>query len=91
MADGVSPMTDQIARTPKQVGEAIRRHRRSLKIAQVELSAKAHLRQATISGIERGEPGTQLSTLFEVLLALKLELVVRPRTKASTDSIEKLF
>jgi HTH-type transcriptional regulator/antitoxin HipB len=83
-------MTDQIARTPKQVGEAVRR-RRSLGMTQKDLAGKTSLRQATISDVEAGEPGTQLRTLFDVLTALDMEVVARPRTKASTGKIEELF
>jgi HTH-type transcriptional regulator / antitoxin HipB len=84
-------MVDQIARTPKQVGEALRRRRRSQGLKQKDLGDRTKLRQATISGLEAGEPGTQLRTLFDVLAALNMELVIRPRTKASNDRIEDLF
>jgi len=84
-------MTEQIARTPKQIGAAIRRRRRTLGLNQQAIGQKTNLRQATISGLEAGEAGTQLRTLFDVLTALNLELVIRPRTKASTDRIEELF
>jgi HTH-type transcriptional regulator/antitoxin HipB len=82
---------DQIARAPKQVGEAVRRRRRTLGLTQTSLGAKTNLRQATISGLEKGEPGTQLRTVFDVLAALGLEVVIRPRTKASSENIEELF
>jgi HTH-type transcriptional regulator / antitoxin HipB len=84
-------MNDQIARTPKQVGDAVRRRRRSQGLKQKDLGDKAKLRQATISGLEAGAPGTQLRTLFDVITALDLELVIRPRTKASNEKIEELF
>jgi HTH-type transcriptional regulator / antitoxin HipB len=84
-------MADQIARTPKQVGDAVRRRRRALGMTQKDIAGKTNLRQATISGVEAGEVGTQLRTLFDVLTALDMEVVVRPRTKASTDKIEDLF
>lgn len=84
-------MAEQIARTPNQIGAAVRRRRRALGMNQNEVSTKTQLRQATVSGLEAGEPGTQLRTLFNVLTALNLELVIRPRTKASTDKIEDMF
>jgi len=84
-------MSEQIARTPKQVGDAVRRRRRSQGLNQTDLGNKTKLRQATISGLEAGESGTQLRTLFDVITALDLELVIRPRTKASNDKIEELF
>ena len=84
-------MTEQIARNPKQVGAAVRRRRRAQGMNQEDVGKKTHLRQATISDLEAGEAGTLLRTLFSVLTALNLELVIRPRTKASTDKIEEMF
>lgn len=84
-------MTEQIARTSKQIGAAMRRRRRALGMNQKDVGTKTQLRQATISGLEAGEAGTELRTLFGVLTALNLELVIRPRTKASTDKIEEMF
>lgn len=81
----------QIARTPKQIGEIVRRCRHALKQTQVQMGKQVRLRQATISKLETGEPGTRLSTLFDVLTALDLELVIRPRTKSSSRDIEENF
>lgn len=81
---------DQIARTTKQVGAALRRRRRQLSLSQSDLGAKASLRQATISGLENGEPGTQLRTLMDIISALDLEIVVRERTKGK-QRIEDIF
>lgn len=81
---------DQLARTPSQIGAALRRRRRALGLRQADLGAKTKLRQATISALENGEQGTQLRTLMDVLAALNLELVVRERTKTG-EKIEDLF
>lgn len=81
---------DQIARTPKQLGAAIRRRRRQLGLSQTALGARTKLRQATISGLENGEPGMQLRTVVGVMAALGLELAVRERSKAS-ENIADLF
>lgn len=80
-----------IARTPRQAGAAIRRVRRQQNITQADLGAKTHVRQATISKLEAGEPNTQLRILLDALAALDLELVIRPRTSASATDIEDLF
>ncbi|MEQ1940772.1 helix-turn-helix domain-containing protein [Mesorhizobium sp. CN5-321] len=82
---------DQIARTPKQIGDTIRRHRRKLGLNQATLGERTKLRQATISAVEAGAPGTQLSTLCDILAALDLEFVIRPRSKATPDEIEDIF
>lgn len=81
---------NQISRTSKQLGAAIRRRRRALALSQRDLAAKTNLRQATISTLEKGEPGTRLRTLFDVMTALGLEMAIRQRTTAS-ERIEDMF
>ena len=82
---------DQIARTPQQMGAIVQRQRRKLRQTQHSLGSRIRHRQATISKLETGGPGTSLDTLLDVLAALNLELVVRPRTKGSAEDIEALF
>ena len=81
---------EQIVRTSNQLGAALRRYRRNSRLSQTKLGSKTNLRQATISALENGEPGTQLRTLIDVLAALGLELVIRERSRAKED-IEDLF
>ena len=81
---------EQIVRTSKQLGAAIRRHRRSAGLSQTQLGAKTNLRQATISALERGEPGTELRTVIDVITALGIEIVVRDRSQPE-GKIEDLF
>ena len=82
---------DAIARTTKQLGAALRRFRRQRNMTQRELGERMHARQATVSKLESGEPGTQLGVLIDALAALDLELVVRTRSKAPTELIEDMF
>ena len=82
---------EQIARATEQIAAVIRRERRRCGLTQEQLGAKVKLRQATISKLEAGEPATRLQTLLDVMRALNLELVIRPRTKALTSDIEGLF
>ena len=80
----------QIARTAKQIGVAVRRRRRALGWSQSELGSRAGLRQATISVLESGNPGTRLSTLIDIITTLELEMVVQDRSEPP-KSIEELF
>ncbi len=82
---------EQVARTTKQAGEAIRRVRRQRGLSQSALGAKMHVRQATVSKLEAGEPATQLKMLMDALAALDLELVIRPRSSGRVEDIEALF
>jgi HTH-type transcriptional regulator/antitoxin HipB len=84
-------MTDQIARSEKQLGAILRRARRQAGLSQGALGARVHLRQGTVSRLEAGEPAVRLRTLMTTLSALGLELVVRPRSAASAADIEDLF
>jgi len=81
---------DQIARTQKQLGAAIRRERKLAGLSQAELGSRIGLRQATVSSLEAGD-ATRVQTLLAALAALNLELVVRPRTKGSAREIEDMF
>jgi HTH-type transcriptional regulator/antitoxin HipB len=76
---------DQLARSPKQIGAALRRRRRALKLTQTVLATRASVRQATVSSAEAGEP-MQIETLFNLLAGLDLEIVLRPRTKGAGAS-----
>lgn len=80
---------DQVARTTKQIGASIRRRRRALGLRQADVGDKTNLRQATISALENGEPGTQLRTLVDIMATLDLELVIRERSRAA--DIEDVF
>ena len=82
---------DNIARTQKQLGSIIRRCRKNNGMSQGALGSKASLRQATISSIENGESDASLTTMMDILAALDLELVVRPRSKGSDTNIEDIF
>ncbi|MCF6099391.1 helix-turn-helix domain-containing protein [Mesorhizobium muleiense] len=84
-------MTEQIARTEKQLGAILRRVRKQAGLTQGGLGDRIHLRQGTVSRLEAGEPAVQLRTLMAALSALDLELVIRPRTKGSAADIEDLF
>ncbi|QOZ31682.1 helix-turn-helix domain-containing protein [Bradyrhizobium sp. CCBAU 53421] len=84
-------MTQQIARTEKQLGAILRRARKKAGLTQSDLGKNIRLRQGTISRLEGGAPAMQLHTVMEALAALDLELVVRPRSKANAADIEDIF
>lgn len=81
----------ELARTPKQLGNLIRRARKNQDLSQAELGMKTGLRQATISEIESGRPGAKLESILKVLAILNLEIRIDPRTIGSSTDIENLF
>jgi HTH-type transcriptional regulator/antitoxin HipB len=83
-------MTD-LARTPNQIGNLIRRARKKRDLSQTQLAERAGVRQETISLIETGNPAARLETILAVLAALDLEFRIVPRGKASPADIEDIF
>jgi len=79
-----------LARTPQQIGNIIRRARKKRGLSQSQLSERVGLRQALISVIENGNPAMRLETLLAVLAALDLELRIAPRSRTDAD-IEDIF
>lgn len=75
-------MTD-LARSPEQIGNAIRRARKKAGMSQSELGEKTGLRQGTISQIEKGHSAAKLETILAVLSALNLELQIAERHRKS--------
>lgn len=73
----------ELARTPKQIGNIIRRNRKRLGMSQRELGDRVGLRQETISLIETGNSATRLDTLLALLAALDLEFRIAARSRGS--------
>ncbi len=77
-------------RTQNQLGAELRRFRKKQKLTQDDLSRLVSKRQATISSLESAGSGT-LETLFAVLSALDIELVLQPRAKSDRIKLEDIF
>ncbi len=73
-----------ITQSPWLLGQALKRYRRLKKISQTEAGQKLILDQTTVSSIENGAPGTRIDTIFRLIAALDLEMVIR--TKQVTSS-----
>jgi HTH-type transcriptional regulator/antitoxin HipB len=82
---------NQIARSPNQIGNRIQQFRKLKGMSQTELAQLAGLRQEQISRIEGGQRDSQISTIFDLLAALDLEMTIGPRTKSSAADIEDIF
>ena len=77
-------------RTQNQLGAELRRYRKKLNLTQDDLGRRISKRQATISSLESDGSGT-LETLFSVLSALDIELVLRPRSKGDRAKLGDIF
>lgn len=78
------------ARNEAQLAASLRRFRKKAGLTQGSLGQRAQVRQATISELETGS-GAKLETVFAILSALDLELVVRPRQISGAQALEDLF
>ena len=79
---------DQLVFSPKSLGSAIKRQRKVKKLSQNEAGSAFKLDQTTVSSIEQGAPGTRLETLFRMLAALDLEMVIRSKKSTSVNNGE---
>jgi HTH-type transcriptional regulator/antitoxin HipB len=84
-------MSAPIARSPQQLGRLVQRFRRDAGLNQTQLAQLSGQRQEMISKIETGQGGVKLSTIYEVLAALNLEIIIAPRTRSSSADIETIF
>jgi HTH-type transcriptional regulator / antitoxin HipB len=84
-------MSLAIARSSHQVGRLIQRFRQEKGLNQTQLAQLAGKRQEMISKIETGQGGVKLTTLFDVLAALGLEMTIQPRSQSSSADIEDIF
>ena len=82
---------EHLARTTKQIGAVIQNYRKKKQLSQAELGQAINLWQETISKIENGNPATRIDNICDILSALDLELVIRPRSSAAKKDIEDIF
>lgn len=74
----------QIVQSPEALGHFLQRVRKAKKLTQQEAGTHFRIDQTTISSIEQGAPGTRITTLFRLLAALDLELIVQDKENKPT-------
>jgi HTH-type transcriptional regulator / antitoxin HipB len=79
---------DIVTRTPQQLGQSLRARRAKLQLSQTEVGAKVGMKQNTVSVLEISTPSSSVASLFKVLSALGLELVVREKSGSPSSSQE---
>lgn len=77
---------DHPIRTPAQLTSVLRSIRSERGLTQGDAAARVGLRQKTISLIETDPSRSSVGSLFRLLSALDLELVVRPKSAGSPRS-----
>lgn len=71
---------DYTAYTPKQLGQTLRGQRKSQHLTQKDAAKIVGLLPKTISKLELATETATIESLFKLLSALQLELVVRSRS-----------
>ena len=67
----------------KSLGIILKSARKSKGLNQTEAGRLVGIDQTTISKIERGESNARIDTLFRILAALEMDLIVKPRERTS--------
>lgn len=70
---------DYVARTPNQLGAVLKGCRKRKGLSQTTAGALVGLKQGTVSVIEADAARSGIDTLYKLLSALGLELVVRDK------------
>lgn len=76
---------NQVVYSPKSLGIAIKQQRKAKKLSQHKAGDSFKLDQTTVSSIEQGASGTRLETIFRMLAALDLEMIIRPKKTNTTN------
>ena len=71
---------DYTVRTPQQLAQALRSQRHSKRLTQKVAGAPVGLLPKTVSALESSPERSSVESLFKLLSALELELVLRPRS-----------
>jgi len=69
----------QVINSPLTLGQFLNRVRKSKKLTQHETGQTFKLDQTTISSIEQGAKGTRIDTIFRLLAALDLEMIIQEK------------
>jgi HTH-type transcriptional regulator / antitoxin HipB len=75
--------------TTRQLAQALKGWRTNRKLTQADAAGRVGLRPKTISALESKPDSSTLGSLFKLLSALDLELVVRAKSKGTAGKIPK--
>jgi HTH-type transcriptional regulator/antitoxin HipB len=76
----------QKATSPKVLGQILKSARNDKGLNQLEAGRLVGITQAMVSRIETGESNPRIDTLFRLLAALDMEMIVKPRGMSSNLS-----
>lgn len=77
---------DVVARTPAQLGAALKSARIRRGLTQTDAASNVGLKQKTVSSLENVGAKTSVETLYKMLSALDLELVIRDKERGEPSA-----
>lgn len=77
---------EQLVYSPETLGNVVKRARKREGLNQKEAGTPFNIEQSTVSSIEQGTPGTRLETVFRLLAALDLEMVIRSKNFSDSSA-----
>lgn len=80
---------EYVARTPEQLGTILRGNRTLLALTQQAAGAKVGLKQSTVSALENAAGASRIESLYKLISALNLELVLRERGYNDGDRVRE--
>jgi HTH-type transcriptional regulator/antitoxin HipB len=75
-------------RTPQQLAKVLQGYRKQLGMTQKQTADKVGLLAKTVSALENDPDGVTILSLFKLLSALDLEVVLQPKVAAKTSKGE---
>lgn len=79
---------EQLIHSLNALGTVIKRQRKVKNLTQTQVGTEFNIDQSTISSVEQGARGTRLTTLFRILSALDLEMVIRSKQDLKSENKE---
>jgi HTH-type transcriptional regulator/antitoxin HipB len=78
-------MMEYLINTPAQLSVALKSRRKTRGLTQQQVAGSIGLLPKTISAFENGPDKSTLESLFKLLAALDLELIIRPKDELTSD------
>jgi HTH-type transcriptional regulator/antitoxin HipB len=80
---------DVVARIPAQLGAALKNARIRRGLSQTDAASTVGLKQKTVSSLENVGAKTSVETLYKMLSALDLELVIRDKARGNAAACDR--
>jgi transcriptional regulator with XRE-family HTH domain len=88
MPAGAPAPTPQAAEALTTIGAAVRRRRKDIGVSAVAAAEAAGISRPTLHRIEKGEPAVTMGAYLRVMVALGLEVMVRPHEESAAPVLD---